>query len=250
LEIAHLNQSSLPAWAFAFQVEALNFQMREHFVPAWSADRWRAVGLSYRLPGGDVPWICAPYPSANDLPPGKFWPITITDQVPEGELGDHDYFQGLISARAKANLADPLDATVASHEDTELRGDPNTNGWVDVPGLGYAVATESSDPTENDWYTITIDLFGDRREVKVSNFVLPAWFAPGAARPYDYMGLCTRPLELRPGGYVITMKDGQISQQFGSHATRARFIAKLGQPRSRTARRIATATTGAPPIRP
>lgn len=119
-----------------------------------------------------------------------------------------------------------------SHEVLETYGDAACNRWVDVDGT-WAVALELGDPVENDSYSILVD----GKPVAVSNFVTGAWFDPGAKCGFDYMGLCTRPFELRPGGYIIQMVDGKVSQKFGDQYAVWRGETKAS-PLARTARRL------------
>jgi hypothetical protein len=231
MQIGVQNRSGLDPIALAFQVRAINLQMVRDFIPAWAAERWAAVGLDFRLPGGDVPWIVNLYDDLTRLPAGTFWPLSVVDETPPGELGDHTNDAGLVSGRWQPNPVDENDATVGSHEALEMRGDPGCNAWI--PGATSMLAAEAADVVERDWYAIDVDLFGERRSIRVSNFILPAWFVPGAPPPYDMVGLCRRPLEVRPGGYVIEMRDGKVTTDGADVAH------KLADPRSRTARRHA-----------
>jgi hypothetical protein len=240
-EIGIFNRSSLSDRDLAFQVAAVDVQLREHFIPAWSGMHWYALGMDYRLPEGDLPWPLQAFTDPSLLPSGRFWPLTVLDQVPQGEAGDHDDESGLISARCLANPKDPLDATVISHEALEMRGDPSCDLWMPTSPT-VQVAVEAADAVEDDWYTIPIELGGELRQVKVSNFVLPAWWVAGAAPPYDYLGLCTKPQEIRPGGYVIQRQDGKLSNVFGDERGQAHFEAKRVRRDTRVALRIAKAS--------
>lgn len=61
----------------------------------------------------------------------------------------------------------------------------------------------------------------------MSDFCYPAWFdATAADRPgtkFDHQGVISRPFELHSGGYAITLKNGQMSQTFGSSAKAQAF---------------------------
>jgi hypothetical protein len=73
---------------------------------------------------------------------------------------------------------------------------------------------ELGDAVENDGYAITPAL--NAHPVHVSNFLLPSWFdaqPPHGAR-FDYMGKLKAPFTMDAGGYVITMVNGEVSQQF------------------------------------
>ena len=112
--------------------------------------------------------------------------------------------------------------SVVSHEVLELLFDPACNGWSD-DGTGTLFAKEVADPVESDSYTINVPAqrtptgTSDQVIATVSNFVLPAWFDPGspAGTKLDYLNLLTKPFEVRPTGYAVTMTDGTVSQKWG-----------------------------------
>jgi hypothetical protein len=98
-----------------------------------------------------------------------------------------------------------------SHEIAEVIGDPPCNRYSqqgeDGQGPNGLFATEIADPTQEDWYEID--------GVSVSNFVLPSFFATGAAAPWTYLGnldpskeTVTGPFQTAKGGYQITMTAG------------------------------------------
>lgn len=225
----------------AIQVAAVDAQARNEFLEAWSEAKWSAAGFDYRIGDGDRHWPVVAQASTDGLPPATFYEVDVMDSVPEGELGDHDP----LSARVKPSLNDPLDARVLGHEVLEARGDITCAGMV--PGGSAMMATEACDPVEDYWYQVPVSLFGSTRWVKVPNFVLPAWFNPAAPPPYDYMGLVKAPLQILPGGYALTEKNGQIQGIYADGAGRLKMMGKLAQPQSRTARRFAAARRGPRP---
>ncbi len=120
-----------------------------------------------------------------------------------------------------------------SHELCEMAGDAACNVWVD-DGQGTEFARELADPVEAWGYPID--------GVMVSDFVLPAFFAVGAAGPYHYMaatGLMAdggAPFATFEGGYQIRRTAGvNISQVWGSIAPHR--LAKKRHWTSRTYRR-------------
>jgi hypothetical protein len=128
----------------------------------------------------------------------------------------------------------------ASHEICEALADLSCNRWVSKPD-GSEVALEVSDPVESDTYV-------DPRGVELSSYVLPAWFDPGAAHPFDRLGKLTKPFELGRGGYEIVQTAGSVTQVFGDREHYARsegWRAELkATPLSRTHRRLAEGTGG------
>jgi hypothetical protein len=234
MELALLNQSGLSLLDLEFQRRALTRQMIAHFVPAWAEDKWRAVGLSFRLPENERPWPYAVYSDPNVLPVGSFFPIYYRSQVPDGELGDHDPMEAQILA-----AADPLDATTPSHEGLETRGDVPCDVWIPSGVDGVRLAAESADGVEDTSYPIVVDDVEGQapRSIRVSNFVLPAWFVLGSPGPWDYLGVLSGPQTLTEGGYVIKDDNGSVTNVFGGERARASFAAKTASPFTRAARR-------------
>lgn len=104
-----------------------------------------------------------------------------------------------------------------SHENCELLGDIDANEWVPMPDGVHQVAFELSDPVEGDAYPIDVPAIGAQpaTQVWVSNFVFPAYFVPGAAGPYDFMGKIKAPLTMAPGGYqILKDKSGNVADVF------------------------------------
>jgi hypothetical protein len=239
MELAFLDrQTLLSAADLAFQVRAINLQLERDFIPAWSADRWAALGLDYRLPGGDLHYPAVGYARVDNLTPGAYWPMTWVDRTPAGLLGFHRDDAGAVTSDSRPNAADPLDATTPSHEAMETRGNPHCN--VFVPGATSMIAAEAADPVEGDWYPIAVTLGwgegAETRHIKLSNFLLPAWFVPGSDGPYDFLELCTRPLQIRPSGYFLELRDGAVVPNYGSELARAAVAAKAARAGSRLRR--------------
>lgn len=150
------------------------------------------------LPGGKGP-------SANASP---VW-LADTIDVPDA-LGYHDEDENGVPYIRVANIAGYKWTATCSHEALELKGDSSANIWALGPN-GSMVAYELCDPVEGDSY----DIDG----VAVSNFVLPSWFDPQAAKGsrFDFMGKLTAPFTMSAGGYMIVWSiTGQPTQVFGA----------------------------------
>lgn len=228
MEIAvQINTSRLTGSDLAFQARAVNIQIEQHWAPAYL----------------DEPWPVRSYASVLGLVAGTFWPVVILDDVGKpGALGFHDDVAGLVFGRVKAP-SDPNDGSTLSHEALELRGDPRCDVWLPM-GDGREVARELCDPCEQDQYAIAVTIGGETRSILVSDFVLPAWFVPGAPGPYTYMDTVDQPFGLsrNGGGYrLIRDQHGVITSDFGRHDTFPkmfdRMAAKVADPMSRTYRR-------------
>lgn len=234
MELALLNQSRLSLLDLEFQRRALETQMVEHFVPAWTTEKWRALGLDFKLPESEQPWPYAVYTDPTVLPVGAFFPLYYRSEVPDGELGDHDPMQAQVLASTN-----PLDATTPSHEGLETRGDPPCDLWIPSGIDGVRLAAEAGDPVEDTSYPITVTGVQGQppRDILVSNFILPAWFVRGSAGPWDYLGVLAGPQEITPGGYVIQDDHGAVADIFGGARGRAALDRKRETPFSRAARR-------------
>jgi hypothetical protein len=216
----------------AFMCAALNKQMREHFAPAWVEE----------------PWPVKAYKSAKALPVGSFWPISIQTRLDlEGAAGYHAFEAGLAYGRVRWE-GEHYTALTASHEALELRVDPRCNRWLPIGGGRYA-AIEICDPCEADSYQIPVTLFGETRQVTVSDFVLPAYFVKGERGPYTYLNTIDSTvhdlaLSRNGGGYLLLREPGgQVIDYWGRkklglmRARAPKGWAKAQDPLSRVVRR-------------
>lgn len=168
-------------------------------------------------------------PHGKELPPGAA-EVTILDDSDQADaLGYHatnpdGSSYGRVFAAPTLDhggtvMSGPLSVSVTlTHEVLELLGDPSANRYA-LDDTGNMWAVELADQVENDAYPInvpappTAERPAGLVEVSVSNFLLPEAFDPGSAGPYDHMGLCTHPFEIRPGGYAIVNGQEKFSAQ-------------------------------------
>jgi hypothetical protein len=75
------------------------------------------------------------------------------------------------------------------------------------------VYIESADATEEDTYQVN--------GVAVSNFVTRQWFQKNSPGPWDHLGLMTRPLEVRKGGYMAYSTDNITWTEVDNFSKRA-----------------------------
>lgn len=101
-------------------------------------------------------------------------------------------------------------SSVLSHEILETLADPFVNEWVQRDD-GVLLAVEVGDPVEGDGYTI--DALGS--PVLVSNFILRSWCDPTNEGPFDFLGQLSAPFSMSPGGYMVVMQEGEVSQVYG-----------------------------------
>lgn len=148
----------------------------------------------------------------------------LVDALPNapGDIAYHDVTGAespvIFLARTQCNaLTQGPDSVscVLSHETNETAGDPFVNVWCD-DGHGNEFARELSDAVQAATYSIA--------GVTVSDFVLPAFFAPGSTPPYDYLGTIgegaiSAPFAIMSGGYQLKRTSGGgETQVFGQIA--------------------------------
>lgn len=162
---------------------ALTRQCLEHFALAW----------------GVMASVRAATPA--DPPRASEWRLELR-AVPtvQGALGYHDETDNGIPILYVFPALCVADGTTwtscASHEILEALADPLLRRCIQADD-GWIWDAEVCDRVEADTYTID--------GVTVSNFNVPACFEPPKNRigvTYDYMGLSTRPNEVRAGGYA------------------------------------------------
>lgn len=115
--------------------------------------------------------------------------INFRDTLPEapGALAYHQDSNGVPDIEIGCDLFSYLTSGTesisagVSHEVLETYGDAGGNGWKDK-GTGTMGAEETADPVQNTSYSAS-------NGVSLSNFVLPSYFIPGAAGPWDYLGV-------------------------------------------------------------
>jgi hypothetical protein len=137
------------------------------------------------------------------------WRVDLLDDSDQaGALGYHDDVKDVISGSvfAKTDLDNGYEWTITfSHETLEMLVDPTANLGAQVGTRWYAL--EVGDPVEADALGYSVTHAG--HSIQVSDFVLPDWFIPGSAGPFDARGHLTAPLQLTHGGYLSYWESGQ-----------------------------------------
>ncbi len=153
--------------------EAVEIQLNRDFSPYWGGDyRVRVAKDANDVQSVEVPYVIRPTIAA---------PGAIADHYvnPDGSPASEDAITLSDTLLGEGNSA----SVSCSHEFLEVGADGPCNAWRDNQA-GLEVAQEVGDPVEAQSYPITI---GDGSVVYVSNFVLPAYFSPNLAGPYDFM---------------------------------------------------------------
>lgn len=191
-DIAIVNASQVLSDADVERIcEALAAQDGEDFAPAWN------------LPPATYHFF--PF---GKMPDKSMWGIFLNRHSTDpGALGWHDDTAGLVFSRVFVGDDIKYGASPSvtiSHEALEMRGNPNLTGFYTAPN-GDKTPREASDAVEAD------ELGYDKLGVRVSNFVLSAYYSAGPG-PYDFRGVLKAPFpHLTPGGYVSVLPHGSGS---------------------------------------
>ena len=147
----------------------------------------------------------------NEDAPAKAWQIIIADDSDQaGALGYHDVTpdgRPISYVFAKTDLQYGYDWQITlTHEFAEMMLDPFIMR-CEQTGNNRFHALELCDPCEADELGYLINAGGFI--MKVSDFITPYWFVPGATGIFDYCGHIKKPLEVLDGGYAYYWEDGQ-----------------------------------------
>jgi hypothetical protein len=172
--------------------EAVNSQLNEEFATEWGARAKLRVGAN-----------------ANDIQPGE-WAYVFLPSLPNapGASAYHDIDNkgvpfALCAVQTCGSLYGPDGVSVdASHEILETAGDEGANTFAN-DNKGSLHAFEMCDAVEIQTYGKTCK---DGTIVDVSNWLLRAWFIPGAAGPYEYMSMAKLPGAVAPSGPLATAR--------------------------------------------
>ncbi len=177
---------------------ALTRQVLEHWAPAW----------------GTTATVRAT--SSGPARPEEFALLLRKSLTVADALGYHERDVAYVSPQLCAQDGASW-TSCASHEILEMLGDPLLRRMVQAPD-GDLWALEVCDACEAETYSID--------GVVVSDFCLPAYFEPqdNVVERYDYLGRCSLPYAITPGGYGQTFdpKTG-----WTQHGTMRPYRAKL-----------------------
>jgi hypothetical protein len=205
--------SMLSPAVLAHIAEAVQGQVDQEFAAEWGAEATLRVGAN-----------------ANDIQPGE-WAYGFVASLPDapGASAYHDINGNgvpfaLCAVPTCGSLLGPTGVSVdASHEILETAGDEGANQFAN-DNNGQLHAVEMCDAVEIQTYGKTCN---DGTVVQVSNWLLRAWFNPGATGPYEYMSSAkisgavspSGPLQTAPGNggnYQIVSQWGGDKQVFAA----------------------------------
>lgn len=168
--------------------------------------------------------------------------FAVVDALPDapGAVADHDVQGNAMPvaylALSTCNSLDDV-STAISHELCEIDGDEDCNVWCD-DGQGHEWAREICDAVESNSYPI--DLGDGQPPIRVSDFLLPAFFEAGASGPYNFCAAIANqaspsaPFATASGGYQIERDSGGNEQQVQG----AKIVHLYGTPRAPRAERM------------
>lgn len=159
------------------------------------------------------------------LPEGEALNIDfVDDDGEEAATAHHGWAPGARHAWALVGVKESLQWQLcASHEALEAFCNLQLEVYAPAPD-GARWPLEVCDPVEALSYPMFIELFGESREVPLSNYVLPSFWLAAGRWPFDYLGMLESPFTLAPGGYAVVERDGRRTGQGGGarHGSSAR----------------------------
>lgn len=213
--------SSIKSPPFQDVVRALRRQVSEDFAPIWSTTAILR-GVTHKLGQAKIDGIHDAIIYLGD-----------SSQDPNGGVADaygyhsanyDDIPFGFVYLDVCEKYGEEWSSTL-SHEVLELLADPAATLTVSGPNpkkqsphtVQYDL--EVCDPTQGDSYTID--------DVKVSNFVTPAYFGKsGGAPETNFLKLQLKPFGVRPGGYFQYEVGNAVHQVDGEKVTATRVAAR------------------------
>jgi len=202
--VALVNQAKTPLGIELLTLaKALQAFVDHHFAPVWGTPCRIVVAKDAKIPKGA--WAIVFLDSADVANALGYHDVT-----PEGFPLSKVFVKTTLAAGERISVT-------ASHELAEMLVDPALQLLAEAPN-GWFYAYETADAVEADEFRID--------NIPMTNFVYPAWFEgfrKAKSTKFDHLGLCRKPFEIRPGGYMPVMRAGRWDQIFGSLAVRDRF---------------------------
>lgn len=187
----------------ALWTEACRRQLLEHVVPSW---------------GG---WAPAPgvffYGAGMEIPAEAAGVIGIMHDAMNPEAGGYHAAIGNRVFGAVDLSRSAMPSRTLSHEVCEMFRNAYLDEWLPGPVEGRHYAAELCDPCQRQDYTIEVDILGEKAEVTVGDFLLPAWFglsnnpaAPIGMFQRTWCSSVYEAFEIAPGGYQIALEGDSI----------------------------------------
>jgi hypothetical protein len=200
----------LSAGVLSHIAQAVTSQVNEEFAVEWGARATLRVGAN-----------------PKDIQPGE-WAYIFLPSLPDapGASAYHDITGkgvpfALCAVQTCGSLYGKDGVSVdASHEILETAGDEGANLFAN-DNKGSLHAMEMCDAVEIQTYGKKC---ADGVVVQVSNWLLRAWFIPGAAGPYEYMSKAKLAGAVAPSGPLVTAHGNGGNYQIISKATGSKQV--------------------------
>lgn len=116
-----------------------------------------------------------------------------------------------------------------SHEAIEMTLNLRLDRWATAPN-GDVWPYETADAVEADGYPIGVEIYGQVRDLLMSNYVLPSFWEADGKWPYDFLGVLQAPFSIAEGGYAKIEREGQlISIGASTHRQRERPMSRAAR---------------------
>lgn len=207
--------SKLSPEALGRIAEAVQAQVNKEFSAEWGGQTRIRVGANPKDIKADE-WGFVFYPKLPEAPDASAYHDISQKGVPYAHC----------ALTTCTDLYGPNGVSVdVSHEILETLGDPGANLYADDRN-GTLHAMEMCDAVEVQTYAKTCK---DGTVVQVSNWLLQAWFVPGAKGPYDYMSAAKLPGAVPPPGPLQTAPGKGGNYQIICKATSTKDVFALGE---------------------
>lgn len=167
-------------------------------------------------------WGLAPpglalYPQGHEEPPDRsIFALYIVDTAGDPDaLGYHSAVGRSRFGYLDMTLSKAFDvpSVVFGHELFEGFIDADCARWMKLPTGGH-VPVEVCDPVQRDDYSVYATGPSGSGNVRIADWVTPAWFDPGAQLgPFDYVGRVFRPYSVSSGGYYLIEDNGIVTSR-------------------------------------
>lgn len=116
----------------------------------------------------------------------------------------------------------------ASHEALEMLCNLRLDRWETAPD-GLRWPYEICDAVESYSYLVKVEMFGETRDVRLSDYVVPNFWRGGSSYPWDYLGMLEGPFSVAPGGYALVESGGKQVQIGSTRRQRPRAGSRVGR---------------------
>ena len=202
-----VNNSVLKSSDMFIMINALN-TMLPAFCNAWSVKKYVCIAAPSNVKPKNAMYCVF---LDNTDSPGALAYHTEFGNVPYGTV----FVKTILSYRGSVFVGNPTISQAFSHEIFEMIVNQNINVWWQQPN-GLLVPAEVCDPVQGNIVSVKVGSV----VVYLSDYILPEWNDPQSTKgPYNFLNTLKRPFQVAKGGYVIVMRNGNISNVFGESIT-------------------------------